>query len=71
MPRQSKPKKDNAQAQWKEDAATLSYEESLQALDLLLSKLQDDSIPLSELQGGHQRAASARVARADTVLWRQ
>ena len=56
MPRQSKSKKDNAQAQWKEDAATLNYEESLQALDLLLTKLQDDSIPLSELQGGHQRA---------------
>lgn len=56
MTRQSKPKKDDVQTQWKKDAATLNYEESLQALDLLLTKLQDDSIPLSELQGGHQRA---------------
>ena len=56
MPRPTKPKGNDTQRQWREDAESLSYEESLQALDLLLTKLQDDSIPLAELQGGHQRA---------------
>lgn len=56
MPRKSNRTGDDALSQWKEAAAALSYEESLQALDLLLTKLQDDSIPLAELQGGHQRA---------------
>ncbi len=35
---------------WRSDAATLSYEEAMQALDLLLAELQNDSVPLAELQ---------------------
>ena len=56
MPRQSNRTEDDARSQWEADAASLSYEESLQALDLLLAKLQDDSIPLAQLLGDHQRA---------------
>ena len=56
MPRQSNRPQDDARSQWEEDASSFSYEESLQALDLLLTKLQDDSIPLAQLQGDHQRA---------------
>ena len=35
---------------WRKDAETLSYEEALQALDLLLAELQNDSVPLADLQ---------------------
>ena len=35
---------------WKKAAAALSYEESLQALDLLLSQLQNDAVPMKDLQ---------------------
>lgn len=35
---------------WQKDANGLSYEEALQALDLLLAELQNDSVPLTELQ---------------------
>ena len=35
---------------WRTDAADLSYEEALQALDLLLADLQNDAVPLAELQ---------------------
>ena len=35
---------------WRKDAETLSYEEAMQALDLLLAELQNDSVPLAELQ---------------------
>ena len=35
---------------WRKDAATLSYEEALQALDLLLNELQNETIPLADLQ---------------------
>lgn len=35
---------------WKKAAAALSYEESLQALDLLLSELQRDAVPMRDLQ---------------------
>ena len=41
--------------QWREDAAGLSYEESLQAADLLLNQLQNDAIPLAELDRAHRR----------------
>ena len=37
-------------SRWKEEAAELSYEEALQALDLLLAELQRDAVPLSDLQ---------------------
>ena len=43
---------------WREDAAGLSYEEALQALDLLLAELQNDMVPLAELQ---QRVAHGEV----------
>ena len=35
---------------WKKAAAALSYEESLQGLDLLLNQLQSDSVPMVDLQ---------------------
>ena len=35
---------------WRKDAEVLSYEEALQALDLLLAELQSDSVPLADLQ---------------------
>ena len=35
---------------WRKDAEGLNYEESMQALDLLLAELQNDSIPLADLQ---------------------
>lgn len=40
---------------WRKDAAHLSYEEALQAADLLLSHLQNDTLPLSELERAHRR----------------
>ena len=67
MPRKSKRSHDDEQNQWREDAASLSYEESLQALDLLLTKLQDDSLPLAELQGSHQRA-EIYLSRCEELL---
>ena len=36
--------------EWRQDAQSLSYEESLQALDLLLTQLHNDSVPVEELQ---------------------
>lgn len=35
---------------WRKDAETLSYEEAMQALDLLLAELQNGSVPLADLQ---------------------
>ena len=35
---------------WRKDAETLSYEEAMRALDLLLAELQNDSVPLADLQ---------------------
>ena len=35
---------------WRKDAEGLNYEESMQALDLLLAELQNDSVPLADLQ---------------------
>ena len=35
---------------WRKDAERLSYEEAMQALDLLLAELQNDSVPLADLQ---------------------
>ena len=51
MPRK-KPEqaKTSEQDTWKEDASKLSYEEALQALDVLLGQLQDDSVPLADLK---------------------
>ena len=35
---------------WRKEAETLSYEEAMQALDLLLTELQNDEVPLADLQ---------------------
>ena len=45
----SKEQSDRIEA-WRKDAETLSYEEAMQALDLLLAELQNDSVPLADLQ---------------------
>ena len=52
---------------WRKDAAGLNYEEALQALDLLLAELQNDSVPLAELQ---QRVLHGEVYlnRCQTLL---
>ena len=44
-----KEQRDSIEA-WRKDAETLSYEEAIQALDLLLAELQNDSVPLADLQ---------------------
>ena len=36
--------------EWQRDAEALSYEEALQAVDLLLADLQSDTVPLADLQ---------------------
>ena len=52
---------------WRKDAADLNYEEAMQALDLLLAELQNDSVPLAELQ---QRVIHGEVYlnRCQTLL---
>ena len=40
---------------WREDAESLSYEESLTALDLLLEDLQNDSVAMADLQRHYLR----------------
>ena len=56
MPKKSKPTENNLPATWAKEAEALTYEEAFQALDLLLVKLQDDALPLADLQSSHQRA---------------
>ena len=47
----SQPQDLQAQIQtWRQDAAGLSYEEALQALDLLLAELQNNTVLLAQLQ---------------------
>ena len=68
MPRKKpEPLKTSEQDTWREDASQLSYEEALQALDVLLCQLQDDSIPLADLQKNHARASSY-LDRCDLLL---
>tara|TARA_B100000674_G_scaffold466140_1_gene449788 strand:- start:1071 stop:1352 length:282 start_codon:yes stop_codon:yes gene_type:complete len=67
MPKKSKPVENDPRATWQKEAEALSYEEALQALDLLLAKLQDESIPLSELQNSHQRA-EIYLSRCEQLL---
>ena len=52
---------------WRSDAAGLNYEEAIQALDLLLAELQNDSVPLAELQ---QRVLHGEIylSRCQTLL---
>ena len=56
MPKKSQTIKNDPQATWRKEAEALNYEEALQALDLLLASLQDEALPLSELQSSYQRA---------------
>ncbi len=56
MPKKSQTVKNDPQATWRKEAEALNYEEALQAVDLLLARLQDESLPLSELQSSYQRA---------------
>ena len=52
---------------WRKDAEGLSYEEAMQALDLLLAELQRDSVPLADLQ---QKVLHGEVylSRCQTLL---
>ena len=45
---------------WKKDISGLSYEEASQALDLILAELQNDSVPIADLQN--------RVLHGEVVL---
>ena len=67
MPKKSSTIKNDPQAAWRQEAEALDYEEALQALDLLLAKLQDESLPLSELQSSHQRA-EIYLSRCERLL---
>ena len=68
MPRKKpEPAKTSERDIWEEDASKLSYEEALQALDVLLGQLQDDSVPLADLQRNHARA-SIYLDRCDLLL---
>ena len=67
MPKKSPTIKNDPQATWRQEAEALDYEEALQALDLLLAKLQDESLPLSELQSSHQRA-EIYLSRCERLL---
>ena len=42
---------------WKNEASSFSYEEALNALELLLESLQNDSVPLEELQEYHLKGS--------------
>jgi len=53
--------------EWRDDASRLSYEESLQAADLLLSHLQNDGVPIAELERAHRRG-QIYLERCSTLL---
>ena len=68
MPRKKPaPAKTSERDIWEEDASKLSYEEALQALDVLLGQLKDDSVRLADLQRNHDRA-SVYLDRCDLLL---
>ena len=62
----NKEQRDRIEA-WRKDADGLNYEEAMQALDQLLAELQNDSVPLAELQ---QRVLHGEVYlnRCQTLL---
>ena len=62
----NKEQRDRIEA-WRKDAEGLSYEEAMQALDLLLAELQNDSVPLADLQ---QKVLHGEVylSRCQTLL---
>ena len=55
MPKKSNPTDSDLPITWTKEAEALTYEESLQALDLLMVKLQNDALPLAELQSSRTR----------------
>ena len=67
MPKKTQPVNNDPLADWRRDAEALNYEEALQALDLLLARLQDEALPLSELQSSHQRA-KIYLSRCEQLL---
>ena len=67
MPKKNQPVNNDPLADWRRDAEALNYEEALQALDLLLARLQDEALPLSELQSSHQRA-EIYLSRCEQLL---
>ena len=67
MPKKTQPVNNDPLADWRRDAEALNYEEALQALDLLLARLQDEALPLSELQNSHQRA-EIYLSRCEQLL---
>ena len=67
MPKKNQPVNNDPLADWRRDAEALNYEEALQALDLLLTKLQDEALPLSDLQSSHQRA-EIYLSRCEQLL---
>ena len=48
MPKKPKPTDNDLRTTWTKEADALTYEEAFQALDLLLVKLQDDSLAIAE-----------------------
>ena len=48
-------KQEEITKQWRDEITLLSYEESLKALDALLQELQNDSVPVEELQRHYLR----------------
>ena len=52
---------------WREDAESLSYEESLTALDLLLEDLQNDSVAMADLQR-HYLRGQIYLNRCESLL---
>ena len=52
---------------WRKDAESLSYEESLTALDLLLEDLQNDAVPLADLQR-HYLRGQIYLDRCESLL---
>ena len=67
MPKKTQPVNKDPLADWRRDAEALNFEEALQALDLLLARLQDEALPLSELQSSHQRA-EIYLSRCEQLL---
>ena len=53
--------------QWRKDADALSYEEALTALDLLLAELQNDAVPMADLQR-HYLQGEVYLQRCETLL---
>tara|TARA_B100000700_G_C14984204_1_gene827950 strand:- start:1458 stop:1679 length:222 start_codon:yes stop_codon:yes gene_type:complete len=51
----------------KQKIKDITYEESLEALDLLIQKLQDNQIPVSELQDTYL-AASLYLSNCENML---